>query len=268
MSVSEEIMKEDKSRYGSEKTGRRILVIDREKSEWLEYLPVFFEGTSAEILWAADAEKAKLIFDQLRPEICFVNPEILSVSMIQKMKVRCETDPSFHLFCLESGRPQMSQLPFLCAFRKADRGLLFLHKFTKHLKLPKPIRVLMADDDEEIRRNACDYFGRYSPPEFEMICAEDGARAISLIKETVPDIVLLDFRMPEKNGLEVYESMQALEKKIPVIAYFDIFSSEQVMGLYRLGRPMIIDKSGEFSSMLNLAALIKKIFYLESLPSS
>ena len=66
---------------------------------------------------------------------------------------------------------------------------------------PGAIRVLIADDQALIRSG------------FRMILetqkdidvvgdAEDGAEALRLVRELEPDVVLMDIRMPEVNGLE------------------------------------------------------------------
>jgi DNA-binding NarL/FixJ family response regulator len=46
-------------------------------------------------------------------------------------------------------------------------------------------------------------------PQFQVVGeAQDGSQALEAIAELHPDIVILDIRMPELNGLEVLESLQ------------------------------------------------------------
>jgi CheY-like chemotaxis protein len=66
----------------------------------------------------------------------------------------------------------------------------------------KPKTILIADDSEMVRaiiRKAleCD-------TDFE-VCGEaaDGTEAVSKAKELSPDLIILDVRMPELNGIEV-----------------------------------------------------------------
>lgn len=240
------------------------MVIDREESKWADYLRSFLEDTVAEVAQPQNVEDMNIAFDRFKPQICFVNPEILSLSMLQKLKVYCETDNTFHLFQIGEEKDPITRLPFICRFDEDKQGSEFLVKFTKHLKLPASIRILVADDDPEVRALVAEHLDKSLRPVFDVLFAEDGAQAIQKVRQEQPDIALLDFKMPRKSGREVYAYIQSLERKLPVIIYLDLFSSQQVMDLYRFGRPLILDKGGECSSMVNLAAFIKKVFYFGS----
>lgn len=54
---------------------------------------------------------------------------------------------------------------------------------------------------------------------FEVLSAYNGETGLALIRESCPDLVLLDIMMPRMNGFEVFEAMKAdeLTKDIPVI---------------------------------------------------
>ena len=64
-----------------------------------------------------------------------------------------------------------------------------------------PLRVLVADDQDLVRRgfqvilNSCD--------NIEVVgLARDGEEAVELAQQLKPDVVLMDIRMPRKNGIE------------------------------------------------------------------
>ena len=60
-------------------------------------------------------------------------------------------------------------------------------------------RVLIADDDP----STCDVLTRFLGEQgFEISTASDGERALAAIATFVPDIVLLDIRMPHMDGVE------------------------------------------------------------------
>jgi len=60
-------------------------------------------------------------------------------------------------------------------------------------------RVLIADDDPGV----CDILNRFlREGGFEVSTASDGELALAAIETFAPDIVLLDLRMPNMDGLE------------------------------------------------------------------
>jgi two-component system response regulator VicR len=54
---------------------------------------------------------------------------------------------------------------------------------------------------------------------FEVLGANGGEKGLELIRESLPDLVLLDLMMPEMDGWQVYQQLKADEttKDIPVI---------------------------------------------------
>jgi DNA-binding NarL/FixJ family response regulator len=75
------------------------------------------------------------------------------------------------------------------------------------MKSPMPKSVLIADDHEAIRRELRRLF--QCQPEFT-VCGEavDGVDAISKAQQLSPDLIILDFAMPEMNGLEAAIAIQ------------------------------------------------------------
>ena len=54
---------------------------------------------------------------------------------------------------------------------------------------------------------------------YQVLTARDGQQGLKVMRETTPDLILLDIIMPKMGGFEVMEEMQKDEnlKKIPVI---------------------------------------------------
>lgn len=50
----------------------------------------------------------------------------------------------------------------------------------------------------------------------DLIQAEDGPKAIDILAETIPDIILLDINLPGINGLDLAKRFKADEKIAPV----------------------------------------------------
>ena len=60
--------------------------------------------------------------------------------------------------------------------------------------------VLVIDDDPLIRKTLSSYISKKG---FEAVVAEDGEEGIQKYEEHIPDLVILDIRLPDVDGLEV-----------------------------------------------------------------
>jgi two-component system response regulator VicR len=70
---------------------------------------------------------------------------------------------------------------------------------------------------------------------FEVIGATGGRDGLNLVREKLPDLVLLDLMMPDMDGWEVYQQMKADEsmRLIPVIVITAKAQSiDKVLGLH------------------------------------
>ena len=81
-----------------------------------------------------------------------------------------------------------------------------------------PVRVLIVDDSAPIRRLVRSLL--QNNPEWE-ICgeAEDGARAVELVRELKPDAVVLDFSMPKMNGLDAAQHITVISPKTRMVLF-------------------------------------------------
>jgi two-component system, NarL family, response regulator len=96
---------------------------------------------------------------------------------------------------------------------------------TSNRMKPSKIRILVADDHPVVRD------GIVSIIEVEkdmrvVAQAEDGVEAVELVKKLLPDIVLLDLRMPRLDGLEAIAQIQSGHSSSKVVV-LTTFESEQ-----------------------------------------
>jgi two-component system nitrate/nitrite response regulator NarL len=102
------------------------------------------------------------------------------------------------------------------------------------LKRRRKVRILLVDDHPVVLSGLRNYFS--SHPQFKIVgAASDGAEAIHKARETNPDVVLMDIRLPGLNGIE---ATRALRKEIPkakVIALTMHNDKEHVLEIIRAG---------------------------------
>lgn len=75
-------------------------------------------------------------------------------------------------------------------------------------------RVLVVDDEERVRDLLCDLLAAWGCRAVE---AASGAQALTLFEEGDYDLVLTDYIMPGRTGLEVIQGVRARDATIGVI---------------------------------------------------
>ncbi|MDP2838252.1 MAG: response regulator [Candidatus Moranbacteria bacterium] len=82
-------------------------------------------------------------------------------------------------------------------------------------------KVCIIDDDANIREI---YLTKFNQEGFDVSLAMNGEEGLKVIRETKPDIILLDLQMPIMSGVEVLDALHKdLElSKIPVIVLTNI----------------------------------------------
>jgi DNA-binding NarL/FixJ family response regulator len=95
------------------------------------------------------------------------------------------------------------------------------------------IRIVLVDDHSVVLLGLVQLFSR--EPDFEVVAmAADGETALRAIREHQPDVVVLDLRMPGKDGLAVLEEMkrESLRAKVVVLT---VSGNHDAQAAIRLG---------------------------------
>lgn len=98
----------------------------------------------------------------------------------------------------------------------------------------KKIKILIAEDDSFLAQM---YSEKLEAEGFEVVLATNGVEAMDKMKLKKPDLVLLDLKMPKKDGFEVLaEKLIDREiKNIPVVVLTNLSQKEEIKKCYDLG---------------------------------
>ena len=97
-----------------------------------------------------------------------------------------------------------------------------------------PVRVLLVDDDALVRAGLRMILG--GAPDLELVGeAVDGVEAIERAAALRPDVVLMDIRMPRRDGLAASRLLLAAEPALKVIVLTTFDTDESVLAAHRLG---------------------------------
>ncbi len=109
--------------------------------------------------------------------------------------------------------------------------------------------ILIADDDPQLRQS----FERLLTQEGHTVwTAPNGQTAVALVKERLPDLVIMDVRMPGMSGLQAFEAMHQLEPRLPVIIMTAYGTTETAIEATKMGAFDYVLKPFDIPDTLNL----------------
>ena len=119
------------------------------------------------------------------------------------------------------------------------------------------LRILIVDDEPAIHEVMDSYLKKFLD-DYELITATTGSQAVEKVKVCIdqghpPDFVLMDFKMPEMNGLECTKVLteMGIENIHLLTAYFNTESMKQAV---EVGAKGVLKKSEGFASIARKVA--------------
>ncbi len=104
------------------------------------------------------------------------------------------------------------------------------------------LKILVVDDDEVDRmtvRRALKKAGLSA----ELTEAEDGAEAIARLQDRIFDTILLDYRLPDWDGLSIIKQIQNLNIKVPLIVFTGQGDEEIAVEIMKAGAADYLSKA-------------------------
>jgi len=114
-------------------------------------------------------------------------------------------------------------------------------------------KILIVEDDKSLQQLLGDMLESEG---FEVVQAYNGEDGSNLAKSENPDIMLLDLRLPKKDGFEVLRELKAntATSSIPVIIFTNLETPENINRAIEAGATNYIVKSN-----YDLEDILKKI---------
>ncbi len=109
--------------------------------------------------------------------------------------------------------------------------------------------ILIIDDDDQLRKS---FQKLLSEEGYATDSAASGENGIQKVKNRPPDLVILDMRLPGKNGLETFRAIHAMEPKLPVIIMTAFGTTHHAIEAIKLGAFDYVLKPFEIPGMLGI----------------
>jgi DNA-binding NtrC family response regulator len=103
-------------------------------------------------------------------------------------------------------------------------------------------KILVIDDEEGIRSLLDTLLSRKG---YEVVLAASGQKGLELFRRERPDVVVLDLKMPEMDGVTVLKQIRCVDQRLPVIVLTGVGTPETEQQVYSLGVNEFVEK--EFS---------------------
>ena len=117
------------------------------------------------------------------------------------------------------------------------------------------VRVLLVDDDALVRAGLRMILS--SAEDLEVVAeVDDGVRALAAVREYRPDVVLMDVRMPQMDGITATAALRQLDNPPEVIVLTTFQADEQVMSALRAGAAGFLLKHTPPADIVNAVRVV------------
>jgi len=107
-------------------------------------------------------------------------------------------------------------------------------------------KILVVDDEPEMLETLSDVL---EDEGYKVLTVNNGVRAIAKVKEEKPEVVLLDIKMSDMDGMEVLHWIKKINKDIPIIMITGYGSMDSVIQAMKLGAYDYLPKPFDLEKM-------------------
>lgn len=105
-------------------------------------------------------------------------------------------------------------------------------------------KILIVDDEVDV----CDFVKNFFEERgFQVFAALNGNEALSIIKRERPQLILLDIKMEQMDGIAALRYMKEIDKDLKVIMVTALEDQDKMEAAYKLGaidyitKPLVLD---------------------------
>ena len=111
--------------------------------------------------------------------------------------------------------------------------------------------ILMVDDEPDLLRVVGSRVRSWG---YDLLEATDGKMALEVFESGKPDLIILDYMLPDMNGIEVLKQIRSLDKNIPIVMFTAYPTQDRIAEADGLGISAFIPK---FSLYADIQASLK-----------
>ncbi len=120
----------------------------------------------------------------------------------------------------------------------------------------KPMRILVVDDDKDFAESIGELIELEG---HQPVLAYNGVEALKIFKQNNIDIILLDFRMPELNGIETLTEIRKINLSVPVVIMTAYASTDITKDAIEHGAIEVMNKPFDIKKLMNVISSIKQL---------
>lgn len=121
-------------------------------------------------------------------------------------------------------------------------------------------KILVVDDEGAVRETLVTYLETEG---YDLRTADSGVTALKVIEEFKPQVVLLDIRMPDMDGLQCLRSIMKLTPGIAVVVMSGFASEQIARKTLEIGAFEYINKPISFEHLIKVLQLVKISKFVE-----
>lgn len=113
--------------------------------------------------------------------------------------------------------------------------------------------VLLVDDNADFRLV---FQRKFADLGYQVLTVGDGVRGLQVVMEQPVDVILLDWNLPHRNGLETLRLIRSMNTEVPVVIITALIDDTAIEDAHRLGISDILYKP---MGIKTLAHTVRKV---------